>query len=146
MRLSASRQVWPRLLAIAAIPLLLAGCSAQKSIATNSYPHVPPGYAQTINTFNAQPIAVWVHNKTILAVINVASADCPPVPVSITSPDPATIQITYIKSPASPCSVNLSPTTDEFSIPASVDTTKPVTVKTHFAYDAPVDFATQVHD
>lgn len=136
----------PLLLAIALVPLL-AGCTAAPvSVASNTYPSVPNGYAETINLFSAEPVAVWVHGRTLLAIVTVGSLDCAPIPTQISAPDAATIAITYVRSPNKPCSVDLSPTTNEFKLPADVDATGAVTVTVHFAYETPVDYTLDVHD
>ena len=72
----------PALLLALVVPLLLAGCSAPVSIASSTYPDVPDGYAETVNLFSAEPIAVWVHGKTLLAIVTVGGGSCPPVPTS----------------------------------------------------------------
>lgn len=137
----------PLLLAAVAVPALLAGCSGPKdSVASNTYPDVPNGYAETVNLFSAEPVAVWVHGRTQLAVITVGSADCAPVPVSISAKDAATIAITYVHSPNKPCSADLSPTTNEFKLPDGVDASGDVTVALHFDYDSPLDYSLKVHD
>ncbi|MCU1579216.1 MAG: hypothetical protein JWP19_1420 [Rhodoglobus sp.] len=136
----------PLLLAIALVPLL-AGCSAAPvSVASNTYPAVPNGYAETVNLFSAEPVAVWVHGHTQLAIVTVGSVDCAPIPTAISAPDAATIAITFVRSPNKPCSVDLSPTTHEFKLPAGVDVTGAVTVALHFDYETPVDYTLEVHD
>ena len=137
----------PLLLAAAVVPALLVGCSGPVvSVAANTYPDVPNGYAETINLFSAEPVAVWVHGRTELAVVTVGSVDCAPVPVSISAADATTIAITYVKSPNKPCSADLSPTTNEFKLPAGFDSSAAITVDLHFAYDTPLFYAIKVHD
>ena len=137
----------PALLAVALAPLLLTGCGGPvTSVAANTYPDVPNGYAETINLFSAKPVAVWVHGRTELAVITVGSIDCAPVPTEIAAKDAATIAITYVKSPNTPCSVDLSPTTNEFTLPDGFDPSGQVTVELHFAYATAVDYTLDVHD
>lgn len=126
--------------------LALTGCTAKSSVALNTYPDVPPGFAQTINVMNAQPIGVWVHAKTLLAVITVGSGSCPPIPVAITAKDAKTIRIDYIKSPSPSCTADIRPTTNEFAIPAGIDTSQNVTLLTHFDFTPPVDYTTIVHN
>ena len=138
----------PLLLALAVLPLL-AGCNAAPvSVASNTYPAVPNGYAETINLFSAEPVAVWVHGRTLLAIaiVTVGSLDCAPIPTAITAPDAATIAITFVRSPNKPCSADLSPTTNEFELPAGVDPDGDVVVTVHFAYETPVDYTLEVHD
>ena len=135
----------PLLLALGVLPLL-AGCnSAPVSVASDTYPAVPNGYAETVNLFSAEPVAVWVHGGTLLAIVTVGSLDCAPIPTAISAPDATTIAITYVRSPNKPCSVDLSPTTNEFALPAGVDPTGDVTVKVHFAYETPIDYTLPVH-
>jgi len=122
------------------VPLLLAGCSTPASIASSTYPDVPDGYAETVNLFSAEPIAVWVHGKTLLAIVTVGSGSCPPVPTSISAPDATTIDVTFVKSPNSPCSADLGPTTHEFTIPEGVNPTDAVTVNLHFDFDTDQDY------
>jgi hypothetical protein len=135
------------LLTAAVVSALLAGCSGPVvSVAANSYPDVPNGYAETINLFSAEPVAVWVHGRTELAVITVGSVDCAPVPTAISAKDATTIAITYVKSPNSPCSADLSPTTNEFKLPDGFDAGGAITVDLNFAYDTPLYYAVKVHD
>jgi len=126
--------------------LLLSACGPVVSIASNTYPHVPSGFGQEINMFSAKPIAVWTHGKTLLSIVTVGSVDCPPVPTAISAPDAATIDITFVKSPNSPCSVALSPTTHEFKIPAGIDVSSTVTVNVHFDFDTDYDYELAVLD
>ena len=128
------------LLAAVALPFLLAGCSAPESIASNTYPDVPSGYAETVNLFSAEPIAVWTHGRSVLAIVTVGSGSCPPVPTAISAPDASTIAITFVKSPNSPCSADLGPTTHEFAIPDGIDPESDVTVDLHFDYDTDLDY------
>jgi len=137
----------PVLLAAAVVPAFLAGCSGPVvSVAANTYPDVPNGYAETINLFSAEPVAVWVHGRTELAVVTVGSVDCAPVPVAISVKDATTIAISYVKSPHKPCSADLSPTTNEFKLPAGFDSSGDISVALHFGYDTPVDYSLKVHD
>ncbi len=136
----------PRALLIAVVvPFLLAGCSAPESIASNTYPDVPSGYAESVNLFSAEPLAVWVHGKTVLAIVTVGSGSCPPVPTSISAPDATTIDITFVRSPHSPCSADLGPTTHEFTIPDGVDPDSEVTVNLHFDFDTDQDYELTVN-
>lgn len=134
----------PTILLVAAVPLLLAGCGTPTSIATNTYPDVPNGYAENVNLFSAEPIAVWTHGKTILAVVTVGSVSCPPLPTAISAVDASTIALTYIKSPNKPCSADLSPTTNEFDIPEGIDTSGDVTVNVHFDFETDQDYSIKV--
>lgn len=136
----------PALLLLVAVPILLAGCGVPTSVATNTYPDVPNGYAETVNLFSAEPIAVWVHGRTILAVVTVGSGSCPPLPISISATDATTIAITYVKSPNTPCSADLGPTTNEFKIPAEIDTSKEVTADLHFDFATDRDYSLVVED
>lgn len=115
--------------------LLLAGCGPVTSVASNTYPDVPNGYAEDLNLISAEPIAVWDHGKTILSIVTVGSGSCPPVPISIEAPDATTVNITFVKSPNSPCSADLTPTTHEFKIPEGVDPSADVTVNVTFDFD-----------
>ena len=130
-----------------ALPVLVVGCTgAPVSVASNTYPNVPPGLAQEVNLFSAEPLAVWTHGHTILAVITVGSEECPPVPTSIEAPDASTVAITFVKSPNSPCTANASPTTHEFKLPAGLDAQSDVIVEIHFAFDPPVDYSVPVEE
>lgn len=130
-------------LALAGV-LLLAGCGPVVSVASNTYPDVPNGYAEEVNLFSAEPIAVWDHGKTILSVVTVGSVSCPPVPISITAKDATTVDITFVKSPNSPCSADLSPTTHEFKIPDGVDVDATVTVNVLFDFDTDYSYTLTV--
>src|SRR6187431_780727 len=124
--------------------LLLSGCGPVVSVASNTYPDVPNGYAEEVNLFSAEPIAVWDHGKAILSVVTVGSGSCPPVPVSIEAKDATTVNITFVKSPNSPCSADLGPTTHEFKIPDTIDTSGEVTVNVHFDFDDDYDYVLTV--
>ena len=132
------------LLVAAAVPLLLSGCAAPTSIASNSYPDVPNGYAEEVNLFSAEPLAVWDHGRTILAIVTVGSLTCPPVPTSISTPDAATINLTFVRSPNSPCSADLSPTTHEFKIPEGIDLEGDVTVNILFDFETDQEYSVTV--
>ena len=132
------------LLVAAAVPLLLSGCAAPTSIASNSYPDVPNGYAEEVNLFSAEPLAVWDHGRTILAIVTVGSLTCPPVPTSISTPDAATINLTFVRSPTSPCSADLSPTTHEFEIPEGIDLEGDVTVNILFDFETDQEYSVTV--
>lgn len=130
----------PALLLAFVAPFLLAGCSAPVSIASSTYPDVPAGYAETVNLFSAEPIAVWVHGKTLLAIVTLGSGSCPPVPTSISAPDATTIEIVFVRSPHSTCTADLRPTTHEFELPQGVDTSQEVTAMVHFDFDTDQDY------
>jgi hypothetical protein len=87
-----------------------------------------------------------VHGRTLLAIVTVGSLDCAPIPTAISAPDAATIAVTFVRSPHKPCSVDLSPTTNEFKLPAGIDADGDVVVEVHFAYETPVDYTLEVHD
>lgn len=124
---------------------LLPGCSPVTSVASNTFPDVPPGYAESVNLFSAEPIAVWSHGKTMLSIVTVGSGSCPPVPVSISAPDDSTIAITFVKSPNSPCSADLGPTTHEFDLPEGIEPSDEVTVQVRFDYDTDLDYSLRVN-
>lgn len=135
----------PTLLLAVVAPLLLAGCSGPAtSVASNTYPDVPNGFAETVNLFSAEPLAVWVHGRTILAVVTVSSESCPPVPTKITATDDSTVAITFVRSPNSPCSANLSPTTHEFKIPEGLDAESDVTVDLLFDFETDQEYSIEV--
>ena len=134
----------PAILLVAAAPLFLAACTPQTSVASNTYPDVPNGFAEDLNLISAEPIAVWEHGGTILAVVTVGSGSCPPVPVSISAADDSTIALTFIKSPNSPCSADLGPTTHEFKIPAGIDVDGEVTVEILFDFDTDLNYSVVV--
>jgi hypothetical protein len=119
--------------------LVLSGCGAAVSIASNTFPDVPDGHAEEVNLFSAEPIAVWTHGKTTLAIVTVGSVSCPPVPISMTVIDPGTVNITFVKSPNSPCSADLSPTTHEFNVPDGLDTAL-TTVTVNVLFDFETDY------
>ncbi|MCU1441243.1 MAG: hypothetical protein JWP85_2240 [Rhodoglobus sp.] len=128
-------KAFPMLVLAAAVPLFLSGCGAPTSIATNTYPDVPNGHAEGINLFSAEPIAVWDHGRTILAIVTVGSGSCPPVPTAISAKDASTIALTFVRSPNSPCSADLGPTTHEFKIPEGIDVDGEVTVELLFDFE-----------
>ena len=121
--------------------LVLSGCSAVVSVASNTYPDVPNGYAEKVNLFSAEPLAVWDHGRTVLAVVTVGSGSCPPVPTKFEIVDKQTVNVTFVKSPNNPCSADLGPTTHEFKVVDPLDTSKIVTVNLQFDYDTPLDYS-----
>lgn len=131
------------LITAVAATLVLSGCGGPVSIATNTYPDVPGGHAEDINLFSAEPIAVWNHGKSTLAIVTVGSVSCPPVPVKMEVLDPGTVSITFVKSPNSPCSADLSPTTHEFKVPEGLDTAL-TTVTVNILFDFETDYEYQV--
>jgi hypothetical protein len=135
---------FPMLVLAAAAPLFLSGCSAPTSIATNTYPDVPNGHAEEINLFSAEPLAVWDHDRTILAIVTVGSGSCPPVPTEISAKDDSTIALTFVRSPNSPCSADLGPTTHEFKIPDGIEVEGEVTVELLFDFDTDLTYTLTV--
>lgn len=129
------------ILTAVAATLVLAGCAPAVSIASNTYADVPGGYAEDVNLFSAEPIAVWNHGKATLAIITVGSVTCPPVPISMTVIDPGTVNFTFVKSPNTPCSADLSPTTHEFKVPEGLDTgLNTVTVNILFDFETDYEY------
>jgi hypothetical protein len=126
-------------LAALAATLVLSGCQPATSIASNTFPDVPDGHAEDVNLFSAEPIAVWTHGKATLAIVTVGSVSCPPVPISMTVVDPGTVNFTFVKSPNSPCSADLSPTTHEFKVPEGLDTSLS-TVTVNILFDFETDY------
>lgn len=137
----------PLIAALLAAGLLASsGCStgAPVSVASNTYPSVPNGFAQEVNLISAKPIAVWVHGGTILAVVTVGSLACAPIPTAISATDETTIALTYVKSPNTPCEGNIGPTTNEFKIPEGIDPKSSVTVEIHFDISGAQDYSVPV--
>jgi hypothetical protein len=128
------------LLTAVAAALVLSGCAPAVSIASNTFPDVPAGHAEEVNLFSAEPIAVWSHGKSTISIVTVGSVSCPPVPISMTRTDDATLAITFVKSPNSPCSADLSPTTHEFKVPEGIDTGKTVTVNVLFDFETDYEY------
>ena len=87
---------------------------------------------------------MWDHGRTILAIVTVGSLTCPPVPTSISTPDAATINLTFVRSPNSPCSADLSPTTHEFKIPEGIDLEGDVTVNILFDFETDQEYSVTV--
>ncbi len=131
---------------VAAASLALGGCSAGApiSVASNTYPSVPNGFAQEVNLISAKPLAVWVHGGTILALITVGIVACTPVPTAITATDDTTIALTFVKSPNTPCQGNIGPTTHEFRIPPGIDRDSSTIVDIHFDIPGAEDYAVEV--
>ena len=127
------------------MPFLLTGCGAPTTIASDTYAGVPDGVAETVNLFSAEPVAVWVEGN-ILAVVTVGSGSCPPVPTAISATDAANIAITFVRSPVSPCSADLGPTTHEFATPEGIDTSGEVTVNVHFDFETDLDYELTVQE
>lgn len=130
-------------LALAGV-VTLSACGPVVSIASNTYPDVPNGYAEDVNLISAEPIAVWDHGKTILSVVTVGSGSCPPVPTAISTTDASTINLTFVMSPNSPCSADITPTTHEFKVPDGIDVDSTVTVNVHFDFETDYDYTLTV--
>lgn len=127
--------------------LALSACAGPPvSVASNTYPSVPNGFAETVNMISAEPIAVWVHGHTILAVVTVGSELCPPVPTAISASDSSTVELIYVTSPNTPCSGSIGPTTNEFKIPDGLDIDSNVTVNIRFEFDTPQSYSVEVKD
>lgn len=143
-RYSSVMRAHPTLLLLAVVPLMLVGCSTPKTIADSTFPDVPNGFAEELNMFSAKPIALWTHGRTSLAIITVSSVTCPPVPTKLEVTGDAAIAVTFVRSPNSPCSVDLSPTTHEFKVPEGIDPTNPVTVEVLFDFESKQTYELQV--
>ncbi|TAL46464.1 MAG: hypothetical protein EPN91_00195 [Salinibacterium sp.] len=73
--------------------------------------------------------ALWLHDRTVLAIITWGSSGCPPVPVKIEVPTKQTIAVTFVKSPHEVCTMDYAPTTHEFPVPQGIDPNRKTTVK-----------------
>jgi hypothetical protein len=122
-------------LALAAASILLAGCSAPVSVADDTSSGGPPGFDGSGGLLNGEPSAIWISGRRQFAIVTFGSSSCPPVPTAISSSDATHIAITFVKSPNSPCTADLAPTTHQFSLPEGVDAAAEVAVDVTFDFD-----------
>lgn len=115
---------------LVALPLI-AGCAS--NVATSTIEGVPPGMDAGENLLNGLPLAVWLDDeRSALAVVTFGSSSCPPVPTSIGRVDDTTLAIAFVRSPNTPCTADLAPTTHEFATPDGIAADAPVTVELGF--------------
>jgi len=132
---------WPAALLV--LPALLAvsltGCSV-KSVATETTEGLPERYIAGDNLFNGEPLALWAEGG--LAVVTFGSSSCPPVPTSISAPEPERIVVEFTPSPNDPCTADLAPTTHRLDLPGDVQAVAGVTAELRFeqqTYSVPVE-------
>lgn len=123
------------------IPILLAlclavtGCSAPQSVAYDTFTGTPPGFDGAGGLLNGSPGAIWISGRRQFAIVTFGSSSCPPVPTSISSSDSSHIAITFVPSPNSPCTADLTATTHKFTLPKDVDAAADVTVDVTMHFD-----------
>jgi hypothetical protein len=132
---------WPAALVVlpALLALMLAGCSV-RSVATETSQGLPERYIAGDNLFNGEPLALWAGGG--LAVVTFGSSSCPPVPTSISAPDPERIVVQFAPSPNEQCTADLAPTTHQFDLPDGVEAVGGVTAELRFeqqTYEVPVE-------
>jgi hypothetical protein len=124
----------PFIVLLVALPLL-AGCSVS-SVATSTDQGMPPGLDGSENLLNGLPLAIWLDaDRAGLAVVTFGSSSCPPVPTSIGRVDDTTIAISFVRSPDTPCTADLAPTTHEFTTPDGIAADSPATLELRFEND-----------
>ncbi len=118
---------------LVALPLL-AGCTT--NVATATTPGVPEGLDADQSLLNGLPLAAWLDDeRATLAVVTFGSSSCPPVPTSIARTDDATIAISFVRSPNTPCTADLAATTHEFATPGGIAPQVDVTAELRFEND-----------
>ena len=130
--------------ALAALTVLLAGCSAPVSIADDTFAGGPPGFEGDGGLLNGEPTAIWIAGRRQFAIVTFGSSSCPPVPTAISAPDATHIAITFVKSPNTPCTADLAPTTHKFDLPDGVDPDGSVSVDVTYDFDTDYDYALEL--
>ncbi len=126
-------------LTLVALSTALVGCSAPVSVANDTSAGGPPGFDGSGGLLNGEPSAIWISGRREFAIVTFGSSSCPPVPTAISSSDATHIAITFVRSPNSPCTADLAPTTHKFDLPEGVDAAGEVAVDV--TYDFDVDYA-----
>lgn len=134
----------PASLPIIAITLaalsLLVGCSAPVSVANDTSKGSPPGFDGDGGLLNGEPSAIWISGRREFAIVTFGSSSCPPVPTSISAIDEHHLAITFVKSPNSPCTADMAPTTHKFNVPDGVDADGAVAVAVTYEFDTEYDY------
>ena len=119
---------------------LLAGCSAPVSVANDTSEGSPPGFDGGGGLLNGEPSAIWISGRHEFAIVTFGSSSCPPVPTSITAVDAHHMAITFVKSPNSPCTADMSPTTHKFDVPDGVEADGAVAVAVTYKFDTEYNY------
>ncbi|MFC4243572.1 hypothetical protein ACFOYW_09315 [Gryllotalpicola reticulitermitis] len=132
----------PSAVAVAAVAMLLAGCSAQSSVSStpmSTYSGEPKGVEAPASSAGGAPWAVWLKSDgSEFAVTLYGSAKCPPYATGykVTAPDEITMKLAPTPSG---CPEGYSPFTTVFQRPRNLDpkvTIQFTAQETHF-YLAP---------
>ncbi|MCY7411501.1 MAG: hypothetical protein LH471_00430 [Salinibacterium sp.] len=105
----------------AALALVLAGCSAPGSIATETIRGVAPGVTLTDDEgLGERPVAVWTNDRTKLTVVTWGSSGCPSVPRSLEVPTESVLVLRFAAPTDQACTADFAPTSHVMTTPAGV--------------------------
>ena len=104
-----------------AAALLLVGCSAPSSIASETVRGVPSGVTLTdAEQTGEQPVAVWTDNRETLTVVTWGSSSCPPVPTSLDLEAAMLLNLTFAPPNDEVCTADFAPTSHVFNTPDGI--------------------------
>ncbi len=126
--------------ALVAATIVLSGCSAPVSVAVDTSAGGPPGFDGSGGLLNGEPSAIWISGRRQFAIVTFGSSSCAPVPISISASDETHVAITFVRSPNSPCTADMAPTTHQFAVPQGVDAAAEVTVKVTYDFDTDYEY------
>jgi hypothetical protein len=101
--------------------LVLAGCSAPSSIATETVRGVPSGVTLTdAEQTGEQPVAIWTGNRETLTVVTWGSSSCPPVPTSLDLESAMLLNLRFAPPTDQVCTADFAPTSHVFATPNGI--------------------------
>jgi hypothetical protein len=123
MNASLRRRLAAAVTAAAAVALIMTGCSAAGSIATETVRGVAPGITLSADEgLGEVPVAVWTDDRATLTVITWGSSGCPGVPTALTVSTPETLDLRFAPPTDAACTADFAPTSHVFATPAGVET------------------------
>ncbi|MDO9590830.1 MAG: hypothetical protein Q7J04_06780 [Microcella sp.] len=132
-----------------AAALVLVGCSAASSIATETVRGVPAGVTLTDDEqLGEQPVAVWTDNRETLTVVTWGSSSCPPVPTSLDLESAMLLNLRFAPPTDQVCTADFAPTSHVFTTPdgISVSAVQLAIVFEARNGDEPVEVTVQIRD
>lgn len=119
--LTPRRRTFASALVAGAAALVLVGCSAASSIASETVRGVPSGVTLTdAEQTGEQPVAVWTDNRETLTVVTWGSSSCPPVPTSLELESAMLLNLTFAPPNDEVCTADFAPTSHVFNTPDGI--------------------------
>lgn len=101
--------------------LVLAGCSAPSSIATETVRGLPAGVTLADDEqMGEQPVALWTNSRETLTVVTWGSSGCPPIPTALAVESAALMTLTFAPPAGEVCTADFAPTSHVFTTPDGI--------------------------